>query len=151
MLVVIALWVVLVTGYGYATVSAKLALPPSPELYTNSAGFQALSFVFAKVPALVVLLFTVLGFQVLFLHAQPPPTISLSGRRLMRRTLYLGIAVICALLMWFMFTTDVQYNPWFQYDEQLVLHFLKTRLPIYAVVLALVLSGELWWLRSRAS
>ena len=69
----------------------------------------------------------------------------------MRRTLYLGIAVICALLMWFMFTTDVQYNPWFQYDEQLVLHFLKTRLPIYAVVLALVLSGELWWLRSRAS
>ena len=150
MIVVIALWVVATVAYGYATVSAKLALPPSSDLYANTAGFQAFEFVLGKVPALLILLFTTLAFQFLFLHAEPPPVLPAFGRRLLSVTLYSGIAIAIGLLVQFMLVADVPYNPWYQRDEQLLLQFLLTRLPAVAAVVAVTLGAELWWLKSRA-
>src|SRR5262245_63633722 len=94
MLIVMLFWSVLVAGYGYLTVAAKLALPPSAEFYTNTIEFQVFSFAVAKLPALIALLFTILGFQLLLSHAQSLPAISTGGQRLVRGTFYAGLVVL---------------------------------------------------------
>ena len=153
MLIVMLAWSVLTLVYGYVTVQEKLALlarSPSPKLVENWASFQVLLFVMAKVPALVALLLVVLGFQLLFLHAQPP-TLSAGDLRYLRHSLLVGILLITVALLWYMLTANIKYDPWLHYDEQLILTFFLSRLPVYALLLGFVLGGQIWWLRSRAS
>jgi hypothetical protein len=144
------IWCVLTMVYGYATVREEMALPPSAEEYTQSPMYQAITFLGLKFPALFVLLLVVLGFQAFFQHIRAS-AVSQRGMWLLRGTLYSGIIVIGVAWLWTEATSDLPFNPWFQYDEQILLWFMLKRLPLYASMLGLVLAGELQWLRPRAS
>jgi len=148
-LTLIGLWLVATLVYGYITVRSKLALPPSGDLYTNSASFQALSFVMGKVPALLAALLVVLAFQVLFLHARAS-LVTPGAIRLFRGTAFVGIILLIASLAHYVMTATIESNPWYQREEQLVLTFMLARLPLLAFILLLVLGGEIRWLKSRA-
>ncbi|HYV18755.1 MAG TPA: hypothetical protein VFC25_06980 [Verrucomicrobiae bacterium] len=148
-LILIAVWFVTVVVYGYITVRAKLALPPSGDLYANTWSFQALSFVAFKLPALVALLLVVLAFRVLFSRARAS-LVNPGAIRLFRSTAFVGIILLAGSLAHYIMTATVEWNPWYQREEQLVLRFMLARLPLLAVTLLLVLGGEIRWLRSRA-
>jgi len=140
-------WMVLVTVYGYATVAAKMALPPSADVYARTVEFQALMFLIFKLPPLIVVFMVVLAFRAFFRHARQ----ACRNLRFLRLTFGVGIAITTVGLLRFIYFGKVDVNPWFQHDEQLVLHFMLIHLPVYAALIGLALASELWWLESRAS
>ena len=148
-LIVIGIWLAMTLVYGYLTVRAKQALPPSGDLYTNSASFQALSFVLGKVPALFAILLVIFAFQIIFLHARAS-LVTPGSIRLFRGTALVGIIVLAGALAHYVMTATIERNPWYQPTEQLILTFMLGRLPVLAFILLLVLGGEIWWLKSRA-
>jgi hypothetical protein len=148
-LLLIGFWLLATVVYGYTTVSSKLALPPSGDLYAHTATYQALSFVLLKLPALLSVLVVLLAFQVMFSHARQS-RVSPGGMRLFLGTVLIGTILLIGSLVHYVMTAAVEWNPWFQRDEQLVLAFMLARLPLIAFLLLLVLVGELRWLKSRA-
>jgi len=143
------MWFLVVLVYGYITVRSKLALPPSGDVYANTASFQTLSFVLFKLPALVAILVLAFAFQVLLSSARAS-LVTPGQVRLFRCTMFAGIIFLAGALVHYVMTATIEWNPWFQRDEQLVLTFMLARLPLLGFILLLVLGAEVWWLKSRA-
>jgi len=149
MLVAVLLWLLLAVSYGYATVSSKLALPPTPELYVHTVGFQVLQFVYFKLPALSVLLGVVLAAQ-FFLAQIRRSLLPPHSKKLLRFSLGVAVAVLFVTAGWYNLASSIAYNPYFQRDEQLALAFLGSWVPGLSILMAGVLVAEYQWLRKKA-
>jgi hypothetical protein len=63
--ITISAWLLLVFAVGYSYVRRMLAIPPSPETYTNTASFQVFAFCYALLPIFLVVLAVILVSEVL--------------------------------------------------------------------------------------
>jgi hypothetical protein len=141
MLLTVLFWAVLTVGYGYATVSTKLALPETPESYANGVGFQVWQFIYFKLPGLLILLLLALSTQ-LFLEKLRRSQLPSWGRKLLRYSLVAGIGMALLFAVWHSTSFTTTYNPYFEPEEQVALHFITSWLPLLAIVMVGILVSE---------
>lgn len=149
-LTMIGIWAFLTGLYAYSTVSSKLSLPPTGDLYAHTLSFQVFQFAYFKLLAMVLLLAFALATQVVLARVS---RIALGSRakRLLRTTLWLGAGFTLLAALWHNATATTPYNPYFQRDEQLALQFMATRLPLVGLLVGVVLAAEWRWLSRGAS
>ena len=143
----ISAWVVGAALYGFLTVSAKLALPPSAELYTRTTSFQVMQFVFFKLSPLVFLLGGSLAifFSLAQFHARTRSTFLTS----VMAVLYVVLVAIYAVF--FIVTSTMQWNPYFNPTEQRILTFLLTPFSLLTLSFVVVLLLPFRWGQHEAS
>lgn len=143
------LWLIAAAAYAYATVEAKLALPPGGDTYAHTVSFQVISFIAFKGPSLLCLLGVSMACAV-FLARLRTSDLSARATVVMRATFWSLVGAAVAALPWAISRPVVDYNPYFWPAEQQVLGFMMTWLPGLAVVGALILAMEYRWLRQAA-
>jgi hypothetical protein len=148
--VTVSIWAALAAAYGYSTVRSKLMLPPTGDTYAHTVGFQVLSFLWLKLPGLVVVLVVTLLIHA-FVTGIRASSLSPSGKRLLSTTLWLGVAATLMAAIWFVGTDSTPLNPYFQRNEQMALRFLTVRLPVVGLVLGAILAAQYRWLSRGAS
>ncbi len=133
------IWLPLVLAYAVYCVW-HYTVTPSAEWYTNSVSFQIIAFLYARLPACIVVLLVALAVQAFWNFLARCP-LDRTRARIMRIALF--ALVICSLLL-------VAFIAWLgpvKVDELDVLDFAKYGLPLLAVAWMLLLGASYTVLR----